>query len=115
MPSLTIALVVMLLLLPLVAAQLINVTQFASKPVIFFERIGKSQLAKTDWSLIYYNLQPYWKDMNTFSMGTTKIGHLFKQFPETEACTSMYQHFKHIEEDLQAENMLIVQRTKGVA
>jgi len=99
MSSLTMALVVMLLLLPLVAAQSINVTQLASKPGIFVERIGKSQLAITYWTLIvYYNLQPYWKDMSTFSIGTTKIGHLYKQFPETEACTSLYQHFKHIED-----------------
>jgi len=62
-----------------------------NKTIVFFVRVvevKKSKLAKTDSNplIVYYNLQLYWKDMSTFSTGTTKIGHLCKQFP------GMYKH-----------------------
>lgn len=38
--------------------------------------------------------------------------HLCTQFPHKEACTRMYHNLKHLEEDLQAENMLLARTRK---
>ncbi|XP_070068098.1 uncharacterized protein [Drosophila takahashii] len=51
----------------LIVGQPTNVTQFANQPGIFYERLGTARTAVSEWTIIaYYDLKPYWSDMNIF-------------------------------------------------
>nr|XP_041630739.1 uncharacterized protein LOC121502075 [Drosophila kikkawai] len=63
-PSILPTLLAMLLILPLAMGQQTKVTHFTNQPGLFYERIGTSRMAISEWTIIvYYDLQPYWSDM----------------------------------------------------
>ncbi|KAL7726122.1 hypothetical protein ACLKA6_002592 [Drosophila palustris] len=67
----------MLLMLPLVLAQSVSVTKFDTKPGIYYEKIGQTMRAISDWTMvIYYDLDPYWRDMKTFNSGISEFQYL---------------------------------------
>ncbi|KAM8701986.1 hypothetical protein ACLKA7_004880 [Drosophila subpalustris] len=63
-PTISSSMLILLLMLPLVLAQSVSVTKFDTKPGIYYEKIGLTMRAISDWTMvIYYDLDPYWRDM----------------------------------------------------
>ena len=105
--SLTLTILIIMLLLPCALAQQINITEFDEKPGIYYEKIGTTKFSVADWNVIvYYDLNPYWKDGHAFSMGVIKFGEVCGKLKNV-ACPSMFAHFKHAEKELLMENELL--------
>lgn len=57
------------------------------------------------WSYVYFDLTPYWRDMKEVATGVTELGNTCPGLTNRLACEMMHKHFKHIFDELQGENM----------
>ncbi|EDW04925.1 GH23275 [Drosophila grimshawi] len=56
--------IILLFMLLLVLADKVSVTRFDTKPGIYYEKNGTTKRAVSEWTMvIYYELEPYWRDM----------------------------------------------------
>ncbi|XP_037929674.1 uncharacterized protein LOC119664210 [Teleopsis dalmanni] len=106
-----------LLFLPLVLGNSVNVTRFDNNLGIYFESIGLMKVATAEWKMIvYYDLHPYWTEIDSFKNGTKTIKRLCSELQAHTACTSLYTHFKHVRDELlQDQTLLYKSRNKRAA
>ncbi|KAM8718744.1 hypothetical protein ACLKA7_001457 [Drosophila subpalustris] len=107
-PTISSTMLILLLMLPLVLAQSVSVTKFDTKPGIYYEKIGQTMRAISDWTMvIYYDLDPYWRDMKTFNSGISEFQYLCPEVNNKPTCDSISQHYRHLYDELQMANVLM--------
>ncbi|KAM8712433.1 hypothetical protein ACLKA7_012878 [Drosophila subpalustris] len=107
-PTISSSMLILLLMLPLVLAQSVSVTKFDTKPGIYYEKIGQTMRAISDWTMvIYYDLDPYWRDMKTFNSGISEFQYLCPEVNNKPTCDSISQHYRHLYDELQMANVLM--------
>ncbi|KAM8718867.1 hypothetical protein ACLKA7_001559 [Drosophila subpalustris] len=107
-PTISSSMLILLLMLPLVLAQSVSVTKFDTKPGIYYEKIGQTMRAISDWTMvIYYDLDPYWRDMKTFNSGISEFQYLCPEVNNKPTCDSISQHYGHLYDELQMANVLM--------
>lgn len=96
------------LVIPSVQSAGITTQQFDSKPGIYFENIGTASFISTNWDIIaYYNLRPYWMELSALENGIKALEHLCQQSKQKSACSPILNHFKHLQAELQEDNILL--------
>ncbi|KAL7742977.1 hypothetical protein ACLKA6_011344 [Drosophila palustris] len=64
--------------------------------------------AISDWTMvIYYDLDPYWRDMKTFNSGISEFQYLCPEVNNKPTCDSISQHYRHLYDELQMANVLM--------
>ncbi|KAL7726097.1 hypothetical protein ACLKA6_010144 [Drosophila palustris] len=107
-PTISSSMLILLLMLPLVLAQSVSVAKFDTKPGIYYEKIGQTMRAISDWTMvIYYDLDPYWRDMKTFNSGIIEFQYLCPEVNNKPTCDSISQHYRHLYDELQMANVLM--------
>ena len=95
-PNMLITLI-MLFLLPLALCSPINITQFSSRPGIFFEQIGGVKLSTTNWNIVaYYDLVPYRNELEFLKRGNMNLRWLCDQTTDNTACYSLASYFEDV-------------------
>ncbi|KAM8707507.1 hypothetical protein ACLKA7_005051 [Drosophila subpalustris] len=107
-PTKSSSMLILLLMLPLVLAQSVSITKFDTKPGIYYEKIGKTMRAISDWTMvIYYDLDPYWRDLKTFNSGISEFQYLCPEVNNKPTCDSISQHYRHLYDELRMANVLM--------
>ncbi|XP_070069897.1 uncharacterized protein [Drosophila takahashii] len=84
------------------------VSEEINQPGIFYERLGTARTAASEWTIIaYYDLKPYWCDMNILSTGIKELRHKCSELHNENSCNSIVTHFQHVYEELQEGSYLI--------
>lgn len=103
--NLTTAFLVIMLMMPLVWASEIVNTKFTSDVGIHFEGIGQVKKSRTKWNLVvYYELEPYWKEIEAFSDGTLALRQLCQDLNQTNACRNVLTALNHVEGGFKLDN-----------
>ncbi|KAL7724994.1 hypothetical protein ACLKA6_013633 [Drosophila palustris] len=64
--------------------------------------------AISDWTMvIYYDMDPYWRDLKTFNSGISEFQYLCPEVNNKPTCDSISQHYRHLYDELQMANVLI--------
>ncbi|KAL7726462.1 hypothetical protein ACLKA6_001084 [Drosophila palustris] len=105
-PTISSSILILLLMLPLVLEQSVSVTKFDTKPGLYYEKIGQTMRAISDWTMvIYYDLD--WRDMKTFNSGISEFQYLCPEVNNKPTCDSISQHYRHLYDELQMANVLM--------
>lgn len=109
----TTVLLIILFMMPLACATGIINTEFNSNLGIHFEGIGSVKLSKADWQIIvYYDLKPYWEEVQSFSTGTLALHHLCQELKQGSLCENVLTAINHTEEEFRLNSFLPTQRIK---
>lgn len=107
-PSLTTALFVIMLIMPLAWASEVVNTKFTSDVGIHFEGIGQVKTSRTNWQLVvYYELDPYWRELQAFSNGTLALRQLCQEMKQSISCRNLITVLNHVEDGLILDNSIL--------
>lgn len=92
---------VALLFLPLCLCRSSNIQKFENKPGIYFDGIGVTKVT-AEWKFItYYDLSPFWADMNDFSAGIRTLQELCKVAAENRSCEMLSENLIQVQKHLE--------------
>lgn len=105
--SISLAMIVTLLLIPVAMGNHIKIDNFRSDPGLYFEGIGNIKLATAEWKLmVYYDLDPFFSELNTFQSGIVTLQHVCSIITHRSTCNIVIDNFNRIKEDLLQEKEL---------
>ncbi|XP_037930945.1 uncharacterized protein LOC119665771 [Teleopsis dalmanni] len=88
--------------MPLVSGNSVNVTRFDNNLGIYIESIGLMKVATAEWKMIvYYDLHPYWTEMDSLNNGTKTIKRLCSEL-QTHTAYSTINIIKRDEVTMQS-------------
>lgn len=106
-------LLTILLILPLVSANKIEITEFQPNIGIHFEGLGKTRVSRSEWNIIsYYNLKLYWREITTLMNETTALNDVCDLLKQKTNCKSVLQTVEFSIAELRDNNFLLKGRIK---
>ncbi|GBP97211.1 hypothetical protein EVAR_67636_1 [Eumeta japonica] len=103
--------IISLIMLPIILASPINITEFPSDPGLYFEGIGSTKVITATWKLlIYYDLTPIWDRNKILEAGITSFSKLCKQSIATASCQMLSLQLHQTWDNLIQESDLLTPR-----